>query len=114
MRKIEAGRAGKAHDDERGRAFATYSVSDYEQILGADVKANEVSGAEALMLVSRDTVLTCPSCSAQIVTIPRVVAEGASPLGIECPVSQRHYVVYRDASSAMKQMRERMKSLHRK
>jgi hypothetical protein len=94
--------------------YITLSFAFSNQSSGAEVNANEVSGAEALMLVSKDTVLTCPTCSAQIVTIPRVVSDGASPLGIECPIDQQHYLVYRDASPAMKQMRERMKSLHRK
>lgn len=78
------------------------------------MKANQVTGTEALKLFAQGNVLTCPVCSARIVSIPREVAEGSLPLGIECPVSQQHYLVYRDASSTMKQMRERMKSFLQK
>lgn len=78
------------------------------------MKTNQVTGTEAIRLFVQGNVLTCPVCSAQIVSIPRVVAEGSLPLGIECPISQQHYLVYRDASSTMKEMRGRIKGLQQK
>lgn len=76
------------------------------------IRANEVSTSEALEIYMRGGVLICPSlaCSARLETIPANLPPGVRPMGLKCPVSNRHFFYGEDAE-VMKAARKALRRI---
>lgn len=73
--------------------------------------AADISGVEAVKLVRQGHTLVCPVCKSTIRTVPENWHSGMVLHGLECPESQKHYLVHCDDAETMKEMRARMKAL---
>jgi hypothetical protein len=71
------------------------------------ISANEISTADAFKLLAEGDRVLCPVCSSDIVLIPRQPAAGKAPVGLECPVDQKHFLVYQEHASTLLEMRAR-------
>lgn len=59
-----------------------------------DIKS--LTGVQALQLFEQGQELSCPVCSTPLRAIPNDWRPGIHLSGLECPVSQAHYIVYAD------------------
>lgn len=75
------------------------------------VRADAVSAVEALTVYERGGELVCPVCSSRVVTIPAVLTPGSRPMGLECPISNRHYLIYGESSETMKTARDGLRRI---
>jgi len=77
------------------------------------IRASEVSANEALEIYMRGGELICPSpaCSARLETIPANVPPGVRPMGLKCPVSNRHFFFYGEDAEAVRTVREGLRRI---
>lgn len=61
-----------------------------------DVK--NLTGVQALRLFEDGQELSCPTCNAVLRPIPNDWNPSMHLSGLECPVSQAHYIAYADGS----------------
>jgi hypothetical protein len=74
------------------------------------IQADEVPVEEAFRLVGEGRSILCPVCRSQIIAIPATIAPGTIPLGLQCPTSQDHFLVLREAASRVQQIRDRIRA----
>jgi uncharacterized protein YbaR (Trm112 family) len=67
-----------------------------------------LKGSAILDLVKEGHIFLCPVCRNQLITIPEQLAPEVRPLGVTCPISQRHYIIYGDAADRLQEARRRM------
>lgn len=67
-----------------------------------------LKGTAILDLAKDGHILLCPVCGTQLRTIPEQLTAGERPLGVTCPISQRHYIFYAEPASIVQEARRRM------
>lgn len=65
-----------------------------------------LKGSAILDLAKEGHTLLCPVCGNQLVTIPEQLPLGARPLGVACPMSQRHYIFYAEPADRVQNVRK--------
>jgi hypothetical protein len=74
----------------------------------------QTSTVEIVKAIRAGEKLQCPICSATLKTVPENWQAGMPLHGIECPHSQRHFMIHCEDATAMKEMRARIKEITRK
>lgn len=69
----------------------------------------ELSTQEVFKAVESGEVFYCPACKSKLETIPKEISAGEKVLGVACPVEQHHYLIYREDTDKVTEMRRRMK-----
>jgi len=75
------------------------------------VRADAVSATEALSVYERGGELLCPVCAKYLVTIPAELQAGTRPMGLVCPESNRHYLIYGEGAETLGEARQRMRRI---
>jgi len=75
------------------------------------VRADAVSAVEALAIYERGGELICPVCSARVVPIPVGAPPGSRPMGLECPASNRHFLIYGEDAETMRAARDGLRRI---
>lgn len=70
-----------------------------------------LSAMAVLDLAKNGHVLFCPTCGSVLKTLPEGLPNGSLPVGITCPASQRHYIIYREPAKAMQAVRDSMEKM---
>jgi len=67
-----------------------------------------LKGTAILDLAKEGQILLCPVCESQLITIPEQLTFGERPLGVTCPISQRHYIFYAEPADRVQRIRRGM------
>jgi uncharacterized protein YbaR (Trm112 family) len=78
------------------------------------IVATEVSAVELVKLAKEGALLLCPACREPLRTVPANWKAGMPFAGVECPRSQRHFLIHCDDAETMREVRRRIRGFTRR